>query len=159
MSCRLFDGLMLYWRYYLYVTQTLNWSYIRCRPVTYILWSSDFVYIVKTIWWTNVINGILDPCNAKIHHIKCMWIVTYISWSSDSDVSWRCFDGGMLDWKYWFNVILSLTYKYICRSVTYTLWYSDSALYFQYYWMNRPHSWNIGSAIWIINLYYMIKWF
>ena len=38
-----------------------------------------------------------------------------------------------------------LTYKYICRSVTYTLWYSDSTLYFQYYLMNEPPSLDIGS--------------
>ena len=40
---------------------------------------------------------------------------------------------------------LSLTYKYICRSVTYILWYSDSALFFQYYLMNKPISLDIGS--------------
>ena len=31
------------------------------------------------------------------------------------------------------------------RSVTYVLWYSDSALHFFYYLMNRPHSLDIGS--------------
>ena len=31
-------------------------------------------YILKTIWWTNVIIGILDPCDAKIYHVKCMWV-------------------------------------------------------------------------------------
>ena len=46
----------------------------------------------------------------------------------------------MLDWIYWFSETLSLTYKYICRSVTYILWYCDSALYFQYYLINKPHS-------------------
>ena len=129
-------------------------------------------YILKTIWWTNVIIGILDPCNAKIYQIKCMWVsdlhfmvqwvcliswrlfdglllywrywfnltqtlswnyicrpVTYITWSSNSDISWRRFHGGMLDWRYWFRATLSLTYKYIYiyRSVTYILSYSDSA--------------------------------
>ena len=34
-SGRLFVWLMLYWRYWFIVTQTLNWNYI-CRPVTYI---------------------------------------------------------------------------------------------------------------------------
>ena len=28
----------------------------------------------------------------------------------------------MLDWRYWFSVTLSLTYNYICRSVTHILW-------------------------------------
>ena len=36
-------------------------------------------YILKTILWVNVIIGILDPCDAKIYHIKCM----DIPWSSD----------------------------------------------------------------------------
>ena len=53
----------------------------------------------------------------------------------------------MLNWRYWFSVTLSLTFKYICRSVTYILWYSDFALYFQYYLMNKPHSLDIGSDI------------
>ena len=103
-SWRLFDGLMLYWRYWFSVTQTLNWNYI-CRSVTYILWSSDFAdylmvkchnwttgsmlckdlpdkmyvgqwssfhgpvilsYIVKTIWWNNVVLEILIQCDTNI---------------------------------------------------------------------------------------------
>ena len=32
------------------------------------------LYILKTNWWANVIIGILDPCDAKINHIKCMWV-------------------------------------------------------------------------------------
>ena len=31
-------------------------------------------YILKTVWWTNVIIRKLDLCNAKIYHIKCMWV-------------------------------------------------------------------------------------
>ena len=100
-SWRLFDGFILYWRYWFNVKQTLNWNYI-CRSVTYISWSSDFVlyledylldkchnwdtgsmwcknlphqmhvgqwstfhgpvilsYILKTIWWINVVLEIL----------------------------------------------------------------------------------------------------
>ena len=45
----------------------------------------------------------------------------------------------------WFSATLSLTYNYICRSVTYILCNSDSALYFEYYLMNKPHSLDIGS--------------
>ena len=93
--------------------------------------------ILKTI-------GILDPCDAKINHIKCMWISDLhfvIQWFRF--ISRRRFDGGMLDWRYWFSVTLSLTYK--CWSVTYILWYSDSAFYFQYDLMNKPHSLDIGS--------------
>ena len=147
-------------------------------------------YILKTIWWTNVIIGIMDRCDARINHIKCMWVsdlhfmvqwFCHISWRlfdglmlywrywfsvtqtlnwnyicmwvSDLHfvvqwfwlIFWRRFDGGMLDWRYWFSVTLSLTYNCICRSVTYILWCSDSALYFQYYLMNKPHSLDIGS--------------
>ena len=61
-----------------------------------------------------------------------------------------------------FSVTLSLTYNCICRSVTYILWYSDSALYFQYYLMNKPRSldicsdmghWPVISWLWIIYLF------
>ena len=45
-SWRLLDGLMLYWRHWLSVTQTLNWNYI-CRSVTYISWSSDFALYLE----------------------------------------------------------------------------------------------------------------
>ena len=31
-------------------------------------------YILKTIWGTNIVTGILDPCDANIYHIKCVWI-------------------------------------------------------------------------------------
>ena len=158
---------MLYWRYWFSVTQTLNWNHI-CRSVTHIFHGPVILpYILKTIWWTNVIIGILDPYDAKIYHIKCMWVsdlhfVVQWFWLT----SWRRFDGGMLDWIYWFSVTLSLTYNYICRSVTYILWYSDSALYFLYYLMNTPHSfwwtslilWILG-LIWAVDMYFMIKWY
>ena len=148
-SWRLFDGLILYWGYWINVTQTLKWNYI-CRPVTYISWSIDFalyMYLEDYLMdkCHNVIVGILDPCDAKINHIKCMWVTDLhfvVQWFWL--LSWRRFDGGMLDWRYWFSVTLRLTSKYICRSVTYTFWYSDSALYFQCYFMNKPHSLDIS---------------
>ena len=46
---------------------------------------------------------------------------------------------------------ISLPYIYICRSVTYILWYSDFALYFQYYLMNKPHFLDIGSDLHFTN--------
>ena len=82
----------------------------------------------------------------QIYHIKCIWVSDLhfmVQWFCL--ISWRLFDGGMLYWRYWFSATLSLTYKYICNSVTYILWYIDSALYFQYYLMNKPHSLDIGS--------------
>ena len=40
--------IMLYWRHWFNVTQTLNWNCIICRPVTYISWSSAFAF---NIFW------------------------------------------------------------------------------------------------------------
>ena len=117
-------------------------------------------YILKTIWWTNVIIGILDPYDAKIYQIKCMWVrdlhfVVQWFWL----LSLRRFDGGMLDWRYWFNVTLSLTCKYIyigqwhifCGTVILpyifnTIWWAVLILW-------------ILVLIWAIDLYFMIKWF
>ena len=101
-------------------------------------------YILKTIWWTNVIIGILDPFDAKINHIKYMW-------GNDSDLYLE----DVLMEECWTDT-LSLTYNYICRSMAYILWYSDSALYFQYYLMNKPHLW-ILVLIWAIDPYFMIE--
>ena len=70
-SWRLLDGWISYWRYWFSVARKLTWTY-KCRSVTYISQSSDFVLFLKTIWWTNVIIGIFDPPDAKIYHIKCM---------------------------------------------------------------------------------------
>ena len=217
-SWRLFDRLMLYWRYCFSVTKTLNWTIH--RSVTYISWSNGLMdkchdwniepmwckdlphkmyvgqwstfhgpvilsyilktiwwintvletliqcdkywtdiiyvgqwpifhgpvilpYILKTFWWTNVIIGILDPCDAKIYHLKCLWV-------SDLHfmVQWLCLEDFLMEeccTEYIDSVQHCLTYKYICRSVTYILWYSDSALHFKYYLMNKPHSLDIGS--------------
>ena len=107
-------------------------------------------YILKTIWWTNVLIGILDSCDAKMYHIKCLWFsdlhfMSYIFCL----ISWRLFGGGMLYWRYWF--IATLTYiSWYSDSAFYIQyyisWYSDSAFYIQYYLMNKPHSLDIGSV-------------
>ena len=98
--------------------------HIKCKSVTYISWSSDFVlyledylmdecctgdidsvwhkhspwiiyvgqwpifhglviwlYILKSIWWTNVIIGIMDPCDAKIYYTKCLAHSFVETWS------------------------------------------------------------------------------
>ena len=54
-------------------------------------------------------------------------------------ISWRLFDECCTE-----DIQCDMTYKYICRSVTYFV-YSDSALSFQYYLMNKPHSLDNGS--------------
>ena len=98
-SWRLFDGLMLYWKYWFSVMQTLTWNYyvgqwpIFHGPVI-------LPYILKTIWWTNVITGILDPCDVK-------WKVTYISWSSDTVLYLEDFLVKESSTEYWFSATLS----------------------------------------------------
>ena len=60
---RLFDGLMLYWRYWFNVTQTLNWNYI-CKQVTYTSWSSDFALYLE--------DYLMDKChNWNIGSMRC----------------------------------------------------------------------------------------
>ena len=118
-------------------------------------------YIVKTIWWTNVIIGILDPCDAKINHIKCMWVsdlhfVVQWFWL----ISWRRFDGGMLGWRFWFSVTLSLTYNYIGYTGQLPIFCGTEILpyIFNTIWLTRLILWLLV-LIWAIDLYFMIKWF
>ena len=154
-SWKLVDGWILYLRCWFSGTQTLTWIYV-CRSVTYICVFHGPVslpYILKTIWLTNVIIGILVPCDAKIYLIKCMWVSDLhfmvqwfylISWTVQD--SWRLFDGLMLYWRYWFSVMQTLTLNYICRSVTYISWTSDFSLYMylEDYLMDKYHNWDIG---------------
>ena len=105
-------------------------------------------YILKTIWWTNVIIGILDPCDATIYCIKCMWVSDLhfmVHWFCL--ISRRLLDSSMLYWRYWFSVTQTLTCSYICKSVTYISWSSDFVLYLEDYLMDKCHNWNTGS-IW-----------
>ena len=65
-SWRLFDGLMLYWRYWYKVTQPLNWNYI-CRSVTYISWSSNFALYLE--------DYLMDKCHGwNIGPMLCKWM-------------------------------------------------------------------------------------
>ena len=105
-------------------------------------------YILKTIWWTNVIIGILDLCDAKIYHIKCMWVSdlhVMVQCECVCLISWRLFAGLMMYWRDWFNVTQTLNWNYICRPVTYISWFSDFALYLADYLMDKCQKWNIGS--------------
>ena len=71
-------------------------------------------YILKTIWWTNFIIGILVPRDAEIHLIKCIWICDLhfiVQWFCL--IYWRLFDGLMLYWRYWFSMMQTLTWNYI----------------------------------------------
>ena len=140
-SWRLFDGLMLYWRYGFSVTQPLNWNYM-CKLVTYISWSSDFALYLE--------DYLMDKCHNW--NTGSMWSkdlpdkmykgsVTYISWSSNFVLSWRLF-GLMLYWRYWFNGTQTLNWNYICRPVVQWFCLISSRLL-----MDKCCSWNIGS-IW-----------
>ena len=140
----------MYLGYWFSVIQTLTWSYI-CRSVTYISWSSDFALHLEVC--------LMDKChNWDIVSMWCkdlphkMYVVQWFCL-----VSWRLFDGWMLYWRYWFSVTLTMTYKYICRSMTYILWYGDSVLYLENYLMKKLHSLNIGS-VWYCSLTH-ISWF
>ena len=61
-SWRLFDGWMLYWRYWFSVSRKLTWRCIR-RSLTYISWSSDFVLYLEDYF--------MDKCNNW--DISSMW--------------------------------------------------------------------------------------
>ena len=56
-SWRLFDGWMLYWRYWFSVTQTLTWNCIR-RSVNYISRSIEFVLYIEDYLTTSVSNNL-----------------------------------------------------------------------------------------------------
>ena len=121
------DGWILYLRCWFSGTQTLTWIYV-CRSVTYISWSSDFALYLE--------DYLMDKCHNW--NIGSMWCKDlphkmYVG-------QWPTFHGPVIlsyilktFWwrnailKIWFSATLSLTYKYICRSVTYIMWYSDSA--------------------------------
>ena len=97
--------------------------------------------ILKTIWWTNVIIGILDPCDAKIYQIKYMCVSDlHFMVQRFCLISWILFDGLMLYWRYWFSVTQTLNWNYICRPVTYISWSSDFALYLTDYLMDKCHN-------------------
>ena len=110
---------MLYWRYWFSVTQTLNWNY-RCRQVTYISRSSDFALYLEDYLMENVIVGILDPYDAKINHIKCMWVsdLHFVVWWF-----WR-----ILKTFWWRNIGLEIQCD--IKFDLQIMWYSDSALIF-----------------------------
>ena len=111
-------------------------------------------YILKIIWWTNVIIGILDPCDVNIYHIKCVWVSDLhfmVQWFCL--ITWRLFDGLMLYWRYWFSVTQTLNWNYICRSVTNISCSCDFALYLKDYLMEKCRNWNIGS-MWCKDLPY-----
>ena len=127
------------------MTQTLTWIYI-CSQWSIFHGPVVLPYILKTIWWTIVIIGILVQCDAKIYLVKCMWVSDlHCMVQCFCLLSWRQYDGLMLYWSFWFSVTQTLTWNYICRSLTYISWSSDFALYLEDYLMDKCHNWNVRS--------------
>ena len=53
----------------------INWPYqvyVGQWPIFY--GPAILLHILKTIWWRNVVLGIMDQCNSKINLVKYMWI-------------------------------------------------------------------------------------
>ena len=71
------------WPHRIYVGQ---WPIFR-DPVT-------LLNIFKTVWWRNIIFGIIDQCDTKVGLIKQMWVSDLyfiVQWFYFT--SWRLFDG------------------------------------------------------------------
>ena len=60
-------------------------------------------------------------------------------------MAWRLVDGLILYLGCWFCVTQTLTWIYVCMSVTYISWSGDFALYFEDYLLDKCHNWDIGS--------------
>ena len=125
--------------------------------------------ILKTIWRTNAIIGILVPCDAKIYLIKCLWVSDLhfmVQWFCL--VSWRLFDGLMFYlvsdsvWhKHWTETIYvgqrpifhgSVILPYILKTVWWTtiiiaiLDPCDANTYYI-------------KCVWVIDLHFIVQWF
>ena len=60
----------------------LGWSvYVGQWPIFYC--PMILLHIMKTIWWRNVVLGIMDQCDTKIDFLNICGSVTYILWSID----------------------------------------------------------------------------
>ena len=53
------------WPYEVYVSQ---W------PILNFYGAAILLHILKTIWWRNVVLGIMDQCDLKIELVKYMWV-------------------------------------------------------------------------------------
>ena len=127
-------------------------------------------YILKTIWWTNVIIRTLVPCDAKIYLIKCMCF-------SDLHfmLQWFCL---ILKTIWWLNVVLEILIQ--CdTNIDFRLYMEVSDLYFMVHWFCLIHlSWRLfdGQIIigildlfhakiyhikcmWVNDLHFMVQWF
>ena len=88
------------------------------------------------------------------HHIFCL-------------ISWRLVDWWKLYLRCWFSVTQTLTWIYVCRSVTYISWSSNFGLYLEDCLINKCHNCDIGSiwckdllikCMWVSDLHFMVQW-
>ena len=103
-------------------------------------------YILNTICWINVTPGILPPCDPMNDHLLYLGhcdLYFMVQWFCL--ISWILFVGYMSHLGYLFLVTLLLTSKYISVGVTYISWFSDFALYLEYYLLDKCHTWDISS--------------
>ena len=123
-SWRLFDGLILYWRYECDTYIDLE---LYCRSVTYISWSSDFALYLE--------DYLMDKCHNW--NIGSMWLKNlphemYAGQYLHFMVQWLChilkitLINAVLEI---FSVTRTLNWNHICRSVTYISWSSDLSFY------------------------------
>ena len=112
----------IHWPYQVYVGQ---W------PIFY--GPAILLHILKTIWWRNVVLGIMDHCDSKIDLVKYMWV---------SDLYF------MVHWFYLIS-LSDLNYFYTlrngtgrgirappgtCSSFIWTLWNSPQACFINFIW-------------------------
>ena len=169
MFWRIVDGWILYLRWLFSVTQTLTGICVYTVgqwPTCIFHGPVILPYILKTSHWTSAIIGILVPCDGKIYLIKFMWVSDQhfmVQWFCL--ISWRQFDGLISYSRYWFSVIQTLNWNYICRSVTYISWSIDFSSCLEGYLMDKYHNWNIGSVwckdlphkcMWVSDLHFMV---
>ena len=134
-------------------------------------------YNLKTIWWTNVIIGILDPCDAHIYHIKCMWVSDLhfmVYWFCllylKKYLMDECCTGGIDSvWhKHWTETIYvgqwaifhgPVTLPYILKTVWWTnviIWLTNAII-----GILDPCDANIYhiKCSWVSDLHFMVQWF
>ena len=127
------------------MTRLLTSKYISVG-VTYISWFSDFALYLEYY--------LLDKCHTW--DISSMWPNEWPLTISRS--LWPIFHGSVilpyiLNTICWINVTPGilvlvtrlLTSKYISVGVTYISWFSDFALYLEYYLLDKCHTWDISS--------------
>ena len=112
----------IHWPYQVYVGQ---W------PIFY--GPAILLHILKTIWWRNVVLGIMDHCDSKIDLVKYMWV---------SDLYF------MVHWFYLIS-LSDLNYFYTLRNGTGRGYLCPSGHLLQLIY--EGHTWDYGS-VWHKNL-------